>query len=162
MKRLSLVVIFFWIIALCVPGFAGQVNRIKNLYVEQGVSQYFEIVAFAPGSGWVKVASREVMRPILSFNKVSPADLQRFNGYASGYGVPVKAEISAGILYLVRVDTDVSRIAGSKTSEQNLFWEPEPRPRLAIIKDDRGKIFVVKKDIDIRMAEKEPKKALFQ
>ena len=101
MKRLSIVFALFWVVALFVPASAGQAYRIKNLYVDDGATQYFEIVAFAPGSGWVKINSPEVMRPILNLNKVKPDDLKRFNGYAKDYGLPVKAEISAGILYLV-------------------------------------------------------------
>jgi len=156
MKRLSLVLTFFWLVALCVSASAGQATRIKNLYVGNGASQYFQVVAFAPGSGWVKVNSPEVMRPILNLNKVNPVDLQRFNGYAKSYGLPVKAEISGGILYLVLIDTDVSFLAKTERLEQNLYWKPKERPRLAIMKDDSGKIFLVKRNIDIRMAKREP------
>ena len=161
MKRFSLVLTFFLVIALGIPASAGEVVRVKNLYVENGASPYFEVVAFGPGSGWVRINSPEVMRPMLNLDKVNPVDLRRLNGYAKRYGLPVKAEISVGILYLVKNDTDISFLAGTKRLEQNLYWEPEEQPRLAIIKDDSGKIFVVKRAIDIRTAKKHPKKKSF-
>jgi hypothetical protein len=137
------------VFALCVQAQAGQATRVKNLYVDDKACPYFDIVAFAPGSGWIKVNSSDVMRPLLNLNNVTPADLKRFNGYARSYKLPVRAEFSGGILYLVMNDTDIQFLRRMNRIERNLYWEPEEKSRLAIIKDNSGKTFLVKRDIDI-------------
>lgn len=149
MKKISLVLTFFMVIAMAS---AAQAARVKNLYVDNEARQYFEIVAFAPGSGWIKAKSPEVMRPLLNFNHVTPADLKRFNGYARGYGLPVRAEFSGGILHLVMNDTDIGFLTRMGRIKRNLYWEPDERPQLALIKDGSGKIFVVQKAVDVRTA----------
>ena len=157
MKKFSLMLTFFVVIVMGVTVSAGQAACVKNLYVDNEARQYFEIVAFAPGSGWIKAKSPEVMRPLLNLNNVTPADVKRFNGYARGYGLPVRAEFSGGILHLVMNDTDIGFLTRMGRIKRNLYWEPEERPHLALIKDSSGKIFVVQKAVDIRTANRPDK-----
>jgi len=154
MKRLSLVLTIFMVFALCVPAQAGQATRAKNLYVDDKARPYFDIVAFAPGSGWVKAKSPEMMRPLLNLNYLTPADLKRFNFYAKSYDLLVRAEFSGGILYLVMNDTDIQFLTRTNRIERNLYWEPEEKSRLAIIKDNSGKTFLVKRDFEVRTAKR--------
>ncbi len=140
------------VIAMAFTASAARAARVKNLYVDKEARLYFEIVAFAPGSGWIKAKSPEVMRPLLNLNHVTPADLKRFNGYASGYGLPVRAEFSGGILHLVMNDTDIGFLTRMGRIKRNLYWQPEERPQLALIKDGSGKIFLVQKAVDARTA----------
>ncbi len=158
MKRFGLVITIFMVFAFCAPAQAGQATRAKNLYVDDEARQYFKIVAFAPGSGWIKARSPEVMRPLLNLNNVTPADLKRFNGYARSYDLPVRAEFSGGILHLVKNDTDIRFLTRMNRIKRDLYWEPEEKPRLAIIKDNSGRIFLVKRDIDVRTAKRPNKK----
>jgi len=158
MKRFGLVITILMVFALCVPAQAGQANRAKNLYVDNEARHYFRIVAFAPGSGWIKVNSPDVMRPLLNLNNVTPADLKRFNGYARSYKLPVRAEFSGGILHLVMNDTDLGFLTRMNRIKRNLYWEPEAKYLLAIIKDDSGKIFLAKRNIDVRTAKRPNKK----
>jgi hypothetical protein len=152
MKRIGLVLTIFMVFALCSAAQAGQATRVKNLYVDDKARPYFDIVAFAPGSGWVKAKSPEMMRPLLNLNDVTPADLKRFNGYTRNCDLLVRAEFSKGILYLVMNDTDIQYLTRMNRIERNLHWEPEKKPRLAIIKDYSGKTFLVKRVIDVRTA----------
>ena len=158
MKRFGLVITIFMVFALCVPAQAGQATRVKNLYVDDKARPYFDIVAFAPGSGWIKAKSPEMMRPLLNLKDLTPADLKRFNGYARSYDLLVRAEFSGGILYLVMNDTDIQFLTRMNRIERNLYWEPEEKSRLAIIKDDSGKIFLAKRNIDVRTAKRPNKK----
>lgn len=158
MKRFGLVITILMVFAFCASAQAGQATRAKNLYVDDEARQYFKIVAFAPGSGWIKVNSPDVMRPLLNLNDVNPADLKRFNGYAKSYGLPVRAEFSGGILHLVKNDTDIRSLTRMNRIKRNLYWQPEEKSRLAIIKDNSGKTFLVKRDIDVRTAKKPNKK----
>jgi len=146
------------VLALCAPVRAAQANRAKNLYVEDEARQYFDIVAFAPGSGWVRINSSEVMRPLLNLNNVTTSDLKRFNGYAQNYGIPVRAEYVGGILHLVMQDTSVSFLTRMNRIEPNLHWKPEAESRLAIIKDKSGRTFLVKRPNDVRTAQKPVKR----
>ena len=97
------------------------------------------------------------MRPLLNLNNVTPADVKRFNGYARGYGLPVRAEFSGGILHLVMNDTDIGFLTRMGRIKRNLYWEPEERPDIALIKDSSGKIFVVQKAVDVRTANRPDK-----
>ena len=157
MKRFGLVITILMVFALCVPAQAGQATRVKNLYVDDEARPYFDIVAFAPGSGWIKAKSPEMMRPLLNLNYLTPADLKRFNGYARSYDLLVRAEFSGGILYLVMNDTDIQFLTRMNRIERNLYWEPEEKSRLAIIKDNSGKIFLAKRNIDVRTAKRSNK-----
>ena len=158
MKRFGLVITFLLVFALGVSAQAGQFTQAKNLYVDDKARPYFDIVAFAPGSGWIKAKSPEMMRPLLNLNDVTPADLKRFNGYARSYDLLVRAEFSGGILYLVMNDTDLGFLTRMNRIKRNLYWEPEEKSRLAIIKDNSGKIFLVKRDTDVRTAKRSYKK----
>ena len=158
MKRFGVLITLAAVLALWTPAQGGQVNRAKNLYVDDEARQYFEIVAFAPGSGWVKINSSEVMRPLLNLNNVTVSDLKRFNAYAESYGLPVRAEFSGGILYLVMRDTSLSFLTRMNRIKPKLHWKPEERPRLVIIKDSDGKTFLVKRKVDVRTAQKPAKK----
>ena len=158
MKRFGLVITILMVFALCAPAQAGQATRVKNLYVDDEAHHYFKIVAFAPGSGWIKINSPDVMRPLLNLNNVTPADLKRFNRYAKSYGLPVRAEFSGGILHLVMNDTDLGFLTRMNRIKPNLYWGPEAKSRLAIIKDNNGKTFLVKRDIGVRKAKRPDKK----
>ena len=161
MKQFGLLITMITVLALCAPAQAGQSTRAKNLYVEDEARQYFEIVAFAPGSGWVRwvrINPSEVMRPLLNLNNLTVSDLKRFNAYAKSYGLPVRAEFSSGILHLVMQDTSVSSLTRMNRIKRNLHWEPEEKSRLAIIKDKSGKTYLVKKAGDVRTAQRPDKK----
>jgi hypothetical protein len=158
MKRFGLVFTILTVLALCSAAQAGQSTRAKNLYVDDEARQFFNIVAFAPGSGWVKINSSDVMRPLLNLNNVTAADLKRLNAYARSYGLPVRAEFSGGILHLVMNDTSISFLTRMNRINRNLRWEPEEKPRLAIVKDNSGKTFLVKREIDVRTVKRPNKK----
>ena len=152
MKRFGLVITFLLVFALGVSAQAGQFTQAKNLYVDDKARPYFDIVAFAPGSGWVKAKSPEMMRPLLNLNNLTPADLKKFNFYTKSYDLLVRAEFSDGILYLVMNDTDIQYLTRKNRIERKLYWEPEENLRLVIKKDNNGRTFLVKRDIDVRTA----------
>ena len=158
MKRFGLAITILMVFALCAPAQGGQATRAKNLYLDDEARQYFKIVAFAPGSGWIKINSPDVMRPLLNLNNVTPADLKRFNRYAKSYGLPVRAEFSGGILHLVMNDTDLGFLTRMNRIKRNLYWEPEEKSRLVIIKDNSGKTFLAKRKIDVRTVKRPNKK----
>ncbi|CAB1077586.1 hypothetical protein D1AOALGA4SA_5372 [Olavius algarvensis Delta 1 endosymbiont] len=154
MNRFGTVITMITVLALCAPVRADQATRVKNLYVEDEARQYFDIVAFAPGSGWVKINSSEVMRPLLNLNNVTASDLKRFNRYVQSCGLPVRAEFLGGILHLVMRGTSVSFLTRLNRIKPNLHWEPEEKFRLAIIKDKSGKTFLVKRATVVRTAQR--------
>jgi len=158
MHRFGIVITIVTVLALWAPVRAVQADRAKNLYVEDEARQYFDIVAFAPGSGWVRINSSEVMRPLLNLNNVTASDLKRFNGYARSCGVPVRAVFSGGILHLVMQETSVSFLTRMNRIEPSLRWKPEAESRLAIIKDKNGRTFLVKRPNDVHTAQKPVKR----
>ena len=127
--------------------------RIEKLDIADNVHKYHEsveLVAFAPGSGWIRFKTRDGITPTISFFKATEEEVQKFNQFAISIGEPIRVSLSGGILSITAEETmkDLMRFAGKgDVSEKNRlkgFYYQEPLPMLAIRKDSSGKIFLVK------------------
>lgn len=168
MKRLSsLVLLSFLVIMLgCVTTPSKDGLRVQSLGIEEGVQKYYaddvEIVAFAPGSGWVKMKTREGISPIISLAGVSSEDIERFNRFSESCGFPIRVRLAGNELkvsleqetveYLM-VKNNESEAALRMVSEQ-IQWHSEQHPRLAIHKDKDGRVSLVDEARPTYMAKK--------
>lgn len=161
-------------------------SMVKQLEIENSVLKDYgdmlEYVAFAPGSGWLKINTRDGLSPTLSFNKVSHKDIQKFNQFSKSIGLPIRTEFSGNVLRITRGDTDkrslfVANTKGTVTDARSdigsmkriEFFQPEETPRLVIHRDRGGKVHLVakgkakpesvpeKKKIDVFIAQKDKK-----
>ena len=79
-------------------------SEVKQLDIENSVLKYYgdmiDYVAFAPGSGWLKIKTRDGLSPTISFNRVSNKDIQEFNRFSQSIGLPIRTEFSGNVLRL--------------------------------------------------------------
>jgi len=137
-------------------GYEAPVSKVKKLKIRGSVSKYYDdnidLVAFGPGSGWLKLKTRDGISPTLSFNGVSQRDIQIFNQFSQNAGLPIRAEFSDNTLRLSTVGDDADSIHIADITEEKLgadsimsagLYKVEKPPRLAIRKDRSGKVFLV-------------------
>jgi hypothetical protein len=125
--------------------------RIEKLDIKDTVTRYeniLELVAFTPGSGWLRFKTGSGISPLLSFNRVSRKDIQGFNRFSENLGLPIRAELHGNMLRLTADDDDESIIVsdnanGAKSTMQRGFYEPEKPPQLAISRYQNGSVFLV-------------------
>ncbi len=127
--------------------------RIKKLEIADNVHKYhetIELVAFAPGSGWIKFKTRDGITPTISFFSVTEKDIKDFNQFARSINEPVRVELYGNALKISAQETegDMARFAGKEQMGeiQKLrgFYHRAPLTKLAFHKDSSGRIFLVK------------------
>jgi len=126
--------------------------RVQSLGVEEGVQKYYaenvEIVSFAPGSGWVKVKTREGISPIISLGNVTVQDIEMFNRFSKGSGLPIRAKLSGNALNILLAQDEVAYLVSRKNESETslrmvserIQWQPDHHPRLAIHRGKDGSV----------------------
>ena len=132
--------------------------RIEELDISESVQKYhesIELVAFAPGSGWLRFKTRDGITPTLSFFDVTDEAIDQFNQFSKSIGEPIRVAVSGKVLKITAEETaaDLERFADAGEVDEKYklkgFYRPEPLPALALRKDANGNIFLVKpKDKD--------------
>jgi hypothetical protein len=161
MRNLTLVCVAGVLLALsaCATTSTRLGARIERVDVENNVSKYcdhsLELVAFAPGSGWIKIKTRRGASPTLSFDSVSNEDVQRFNRFAERVGVPIRTKLSGNVLHLIvdKTQNKATFVADSegwqtkvlaKSLAQMGIWQSKEPTRLAVQRDKDGRVFLVR------------------
>lgn len=106
MKRIARIATAAIITALCLaaPAMAAQTTRVMAVQVEPGVLATYrgtlELVAFAPGAGWIRLNTRDGISPMLRLRGVGSAELDRFNRFAASIGLPLRVDLKGRTLHL--------------------------------------------------------------
>jgi hypothetical protein len=138
-------------------GYEEPAGRVEKLKIEGSVSKYYDenidLVAFGPGSGWLKLKTRDGISPEISFKRVTQRDVQRFNWFSKSVGLPIRVEFIDSVLRISAADADKGALHLADITEEKIgaksimvtgFFKPEKLTRLAIRKDSKGKVFLVK------------------
>lgn len=124
---------------------------------DRGVSRYsLEMLAIAPGSGWLKWQTRDGLSPMIEFKKVTQRDIDRFNQFTKSINMPVRIAVSGKVLKIWAEETraDIAPfIRADGTTKQykapNGFFKPKAQPEFLVKKDKSGKTFIThKKEVD--------------
>lgn len=115
-----------------------------------------EMLAFAPGSGWLRWKTRDGITPILEFKKVTQRDIHRFNQFPKSIQMPIRLALSGKILRIWAEETqkDLSRFMQADGTIKQYkspkgFFKLKAPPEVMLAKDKDGKVFIVhKKDKD--------------
>ncbi|PKN27960.1 MAG: hypothetical protein CVU64_15015 [Deltaproteobacteria bacterium HGW-Deltaproteobacteria-21] len=154
MKRLSsLVLLSFLVIMLgCVTTSSKDRLRVQSLGVEEGVEKYYgdnvEIVTFAPGSGWVKMKTREGISPIISLSGVTGDDIEKFNRFSHSLGFPIRVKLTGDVLSVALEQEEVDYLvtknneseSALRMASERILWQEDQHPRLAIYRDKDGRV----------------------
>lgn len=140
-------------------GYEEPEGRVEKLKIEGSVSKYYDdhidLVAFGPGSGWLKIKTRDGISPTLSFNRVNEEDIRKFNRFSKSIGLPIRVEFSNNILRLTSDEPVHDPIYVADITEEKIgansimnkgFFEKEIPTRLVIRKDRNGKVKLVSAD----------------
>jgi len=133
-------------------------TRVEKLVIEKHVKRSFdkrlELVSFAPGSGWLKLVTRDQITPVLRFKSVTERDIQEFNEVSESIGYPFRTRLVGKVLYVQHIqnhkedaawNTTVAMI-DSKTTQERAFFELDSQPRVMMAKDKSGNVRLVKVD----------------
>jgi hypothetical protein len=132
----------------------AKVNRLKiDGSVGSYYDDYIDLVAFGPGSGWLKLKTKDGLSPMLSFKGVNSRDIKRFNDFSHQLGLPIVVEFQDGLLRIsanngaeVDKSIQVADITAEKLGVNSImatgFFEEKTQTRMAIRKDSSGKVFV--------------------
>jgi len=134
MKPIARIATSVIIAALCLaaPALAAQTTRVMAVQVEPGVLSTYrgtlELVAFAPGAGWVRLNTRDGISPLLRLRGVGSADLDRFNRFAASIGLPLRVDLKGRTLHLsARGSVDFETLlASSRQFEPVPMLRPDP------------------------------------
>lgn len=144
-------------------GYQAPEGRVERLKIEGSVSKYYDesidLFAFGPGSGWLKLKTRDGQSPTLSFNHVSKNDVKKFNTFSECLGLPIRVNFSNNLLRLfsTEVDGDPIQMAditakkigansgANSIMNKGLNHEKEDT-RLVMRKDRNGKVVLVRAD----------------
>lgn len=143
-------------------------NRVEQLKIEKGVLKYYkdnlEYVAFAPGSGWIKLKTIDGISPTLSFKKLKDEDIQGFNRFTREVGIPLQAEFTDNTLRLSLTDAEKRAIMIAKSNtetwqslastESIISYEPDIPAMLAMKRSADGKVRLVAQDKPAVLADK--------
>lgn len=157
MNRLSSVIVLCLLVIMlgCSTTSTRNGLRVHSLGVEEGVQKYYadnvEIVAFAPGSGWVRMKARDGFGPIISLNDVSSEDIEKFNRFSQSLGSPIRAKLMGDTLSVVLEQEEIDYLvakynvseAALRLVTEQIHWRSEDLPRLAIHRDGDGRVFLV-------------------
>lgn len=133
--------------------------RVTDLAIAPNVPKYYEdfleIVAFAPGSGWMKFKNRDGLSPMLSFDGVTAEGIEAFNRFAASQGMPLRASLDdGGCLSLTAQETEndfaywASRGEPTQPPPTVAFYKPNLGPQLAMQKGVNGKVYLVRVEPD--------------
>jgi len=142
------------------PATTGQVKagpvKVMDLDIAANVPKYYEdfleIVAFAPGSGWMRFKTLDGLSPTISFNGVTADAIEAFNRFAISQGLPLRAEMEGTLLSLSAHETEndfayfASKGEPAQPPPKIAFYKPSPGPQLAMQKDADGKVYLVRVD----------------
>jgi hypothetical protein len=159
MRRISpiILLVFTFVFLGCATTSPKLGLRVQSLGVEEAVEKYYgdvvEIVAFAPGSGWIKMKTRDGygLSPIISLKAVSSKDIETFNRFSESSGYPVRVKLDGDVLNVSlaqpEMDYLVAQNLGSEDElrllSEQIAWRSEPLPRLAIYRDKDGRISLI-------------------
>ena len=160
-------------------GYSEPEGRVEKLKIDGSVSKYYDenldLVAFGPGSGWLKIKIRDGISPTLSFKHVGQEDVRQFNKFAENIGLPIRAEFSNNVLSLssenkgdqIHMDDINDEKIGPDSIISKGFYPEAAKTRVVMRRDHRGRVFLVStespndtstpgiKDKDIYIAQKE-------
>ena len=137
-------------------GYEQPSDRVIKLKIEKGVTRHFgnevDLVTLGPGSGWLKLKTRDGISPTLSFNRIKPSDVEQFNKFSKSLGVPIKVEFSKNILHVSLLENAQRPVFVADSSDREIetislmpkdFYKSRQPTRLAIKKDSAGKVFLM-------------------
>lgn len=140
-------------------GYEEPSGRVEKLKIERNVSKFYDenldLVAFGPGSGWLKIKTRDGISPTISFNSVCQRDIQKFNSYSKSLGLPLRVAFSDNVLRLSSIEksndpSQLADITAEKIGENSImnkgFFQKDAQPLLAIRKDPSGRVKLVAVD----------------
>ena len=144
--------------------------RITNLDIAENANKYFShgvsesytdmnlltMVAFAPGSGWLRWQTIDGITPVIEFKKVTQRDIDRFNHFSKSINMPVRLALSGKVLKIWAEETQADLapfMQADGTIKQYKapqgFFKLKASPEVLVKKDKSGKVFIVeKKDKD--------------
>jgi hypothetical protein len=141
---------------------AGTKTRIKNLDIADSIPKYYkdtlELVAFAEGSGWLKIKTGDGISPTISFDGVDNMDIRKFNQFSERIDIPIRVALSGDTLQVFSNQTATHEDIIASNSDSGSFkkvdfYRPIKTPKLALRKDKDGKIFLVKTDVPVLQPE---------
>ena len=140
-------------------GYEETIGRVEKLKIDGNVSEYYDenidLVAFGPGSGWLKLKTRDGLSPVVSFNRVKQSDIRQFNRFSKGIGLPIRVTFSNRVLRISSIKAEdnyvqMADITAEKLGKDSImvkgFEREESRSRLVLRKDVDGKVYLVKSD----------------
>jgi hypothetical protein len=150
-------------------GYEETVDRVEKLKIDGSVSEYYDenidLVAFGPGSGWLKFKTRDGLSPVLSFNRVKQSDIRQFNRFSKGIGLPIRVAFSNRVLRISSIKAGDNHVQMADITVEKLgkdsimvkgFEREESRSRLVLRKDENGKVYLVKRDEQERVPDTLP------
>jgi hypothetical protein len=110
------------------------------------------MVAFAPGSGWLKFKTTDGITPTLQFKRVTRGDIQRFNAFSKSIDSPIRVALAGNVLHVTAEETaaDLAYFKDKKTTStfatafNERFNQADTAPKVVMRKDKDGNVFLVK------------------
>jgi len=149
MKKLALISLIgvFLIMGVNATAATQQGTRVKELVIEKGVSRSIgkslELVTFAPGSGWLRLDDQ--LSPILSFDRVTEEDIQKFNRFSKGIGYPFRTKLDGNVLHIRHIRNRIlgtESVIDMRATRKRGFFKSKEQPQLALRKQKSGKIYL--------------------
>ena len=119
----------------------------------KSLDKRLQLVTLAPGSGWLKLITRDLISPVLRFRSVSRKDIKRFNNVSESIGYPFRTKLVGRTLYIQHIrnhkgrapggDTVAKAIDIAATKERRFFELDDRQPRVVMARNKDGKIFLV-------------------
>ena len=144
-------------------------GRITKLEIAPNVPKYFgeklELVALAPGSGWLRFFTSDDITPTLKFKKVTQGEIQQFNAFALSKDSPIRVALVGGNTLHITAEETVADLAYFKGKGKALAsaasyksfgfnQKTDTAPKVVLKKDNQGHVFLVRaKDQGEKMAE---------
>lgn len=134
-------------------------GRITKLEIAPNVPKYFddklELVALAPGSGWIKFITDDGITPALTFKKITQGEIQRFNAFAESILSPIRVAMAGNVLHITAEETeaDLAYFKGNDKAMASAerpkafyygFNQPDTAPKVVLRKDKQGNVHLVK------------------
>ncbi len=132
-----------------------------NKYFSKGVSSIsgsyqgntrLTMVAFAPGSGWLRWQTRDGLTPMIEFKKVTQREIDQFNNFSKSIQAPIRLALSGKVLKIWAEETqaDLTSFMQANGTIRDYkapsgFFKLKAPPAVMVKKDKDGKIFIVKK-----------------
>ena len=125
--------------------------RVKKLEIADNVHKYhksIELVAFAPGSGWLTViaGTEHNIAPTIRFHEVTAKNIIDFNVFTDSIDMPVYLIFKDETLYIKAQSVGIWPSSSPLESTLKGFYHPKPLPKMRIHKSSSGRIYLVKDD----------------